>query len=200
MKRIMIPFLEFIDTKTYYIVLHLLGVALGAGGAFVSDALFLSSVKDQKISHTELRFLMIASKVVWTGIVILIISGIGIVLLDPEHYLSSSKFLTKMSIVGIIILNGIVFHTVHLPRIARHAGAHFPSSDEFMRKKWLMVASGAISISSWTFALILGALSSVPYSYSTLMTVYGLIIIGVCTASILLKNFVIPGSNHGKKK
>ena len=175
--------------KTLLTIVHLLGVVTGAGGAYLSDAMFFSTVKDEKVSKTELRFLKIGSRFVWFGLTLLIISGIGIFLTDTETYLNSSKFLTKMTIVGVILLNGIVFHMSHLPRIERHVGHHFPSSDEFMRHRPLLLASGALSFVSWTSAIILGSLKILPYSYSSIMIVYlSVIIVAIISTQILFRH------------
>lgn len=171
-----------IDTQTFFVILHLFGVAIGAGGAYLSDMMFFSSVKDKIISHTEMRFLTIGSRAVWIGLALLVLSGTGLFLSDMQGYMQSAKFLAKMSIVGIIILNGIIFHMSHLPRMKRHTGHHFPSSDEFVRHRPLLAASGAVSIVSWTSAIILGGLRSVPYTYADIMTVYGALI--VCTSIV----------------
>ena len=181
--------LSFLDQKTIFTIIHILGVALGAGGAYVSDMIFMSSIKDQRISKTEMRFLTLGSFFVWTGLITLIISGTGMFLTDTEGYLSSSKFLAKMSIVLLIFLNGIVFHIWHLPRLKRHVDSYFPSSEEFMCKKSYLFASGAISFTSWTFALILGAIRFVPYTYSQIMIAYVCaLFLGVVSSQIIFRN------------
>lgn len=174
------------DWQLIFTIGHLIGVALGAGGAYVSDAMFFSSVKDAKISPTELRFLHIGSRLVWVGLAILIFSGIGLFSLDPVTYLASSKFLVKMTIILIIFLNGLVFHFAHLDRIRRHVGEHFPSSDEFMRKRPILMASGAVSFVSWTSAIVLGALSSLSFSYLEIMSVYAVITLAAITGALTL--------------
>lgn len=173
-------------------ITHLFGIALGAGGAFASDWIFLLSAHDSRISRTETRFLSLGSKLVWTGVAILALSGLGLFLLDPTRLLASPKFLAKMSVILIIIANGISFHFLHLPRIRRHAGEHFPSSDEFMRYRFPLVASGAISFVSWSSALILGAWRNVPFSYSQIMLVYLVIIIFAIFVAWLLKKKLVP--------
>ena len=173
-------------------ITHLFGLALGAGGAFASDWIFLLSAHDARISRTETRFLSLGSKLVWTGVTILALSGLGLFLLDPTRLLASPKFLAKMSVVLIIILNGISFHFLHLPRIRRHAGEHFPSSDEFMRYRFALVASGAISFVSWSSALILGAWRNIPFSYSQIMLTYLVIIIFGISIAWLSRKKLVP--------
>jgi len=180
--------MDFLDYRTAITIFHLLGVVFGAGGALASDFIFFSSIKDKKISHTEMRFLKLGSKMIWVGLAILVISGALLFATDPDRYLHSGKFLAKMTIVAIIIANGIVFHLVHIPRLHRHAGKYLPSEAEFVRRSPSLIASGAISIISWISALVLGAIRSVPYDYWVIMAFYlGILAFGVLTGFILKK-------------
>lgn len=176
---------EFIDQKTIYLIAHIFGVALGAGSAFVSDAMFFSTIKDGRIQKHELRFLKLGGKLVWLGIFVLFVSGILLVSTDPTKYLSSSKFLAKVSIVGIIILNGIIFHLIHIPHIRNHLGLKFADSPTFVKRAPLLMASGAISITSWISTVILGMLKNVPYGYEQIMGIY-LIILGLAISIAVL--------------
>lgn len=173
--------MDFIDTKTVLTIVHVFGAIIGAGGAYMSDLMFFSSIKDEKIEPLEFKFMRLGSRMVWLGLIILIVSGIGLFLTDVDKYMHSTKFLAKMTIVGIIFVNGVFFHLTHLPRMRRHQNTHLPSSDEFSRKAHLLVASGAISFISWTTSVIFGSLKSIPYSYSEIMLGY-LIIVAVAVA------------------
>ena len=143
----------------------------------MSDSMFLKSLKDLKISKTEMGFLQMGSVMVWLGLIILIVSGSLLFSLDSDRYLNSDKFLAKMTIVGIILLNGLFLHVSLIPRLRRHIGGYLPSSDEFMRKRPLLFTSGAISVVSWLSALTLGALHKVPWSYAEIMGVYLLMLL-----------------------
>jgi len=180
------------DQATIFTALHLFGVVVGMGGALVSDAMFFSSIRDEKVSHTEMRFLRLGGITVWIGLVLIILSGILLFSLDPAGYLASGKFLAKMTIVGVIFINGLLFHLIHIPRLHRHAGHHFPSSDEFMRQAPLLIASGIVSIVSWLAAFILGAIGKVALSYFSIMAVYLSVLIMAAAAGILLKRRIVP--------
>ncbi len=180
--------MEILDTKTILTIAHLFGVIVGAGGAYMSDLMFFTSIKDERIESTEFKFMRLGSRMVWLGLGIILISGIGLFLTNPEGYLASSKFLAKMTIVGIIFMNGLFFHFTHLPRMRRHQNHHLPSSDEFSRKAHLLVASGALSFISWTTSIIFGALKSIPYSYGEIMSGYLLIVaVAICVSVPLFK-------------
>lgn len=180
------------ELKDLFVIFHLLGVAFGLGGALASDSMFFSALKDMKISRTEMRFLQMGSAMVWIGLVILIVSGYLLFSLDSDRYLNSAKFLAKMTIVGIILLNGLFLHISLIPRLRRHIRGHLPSSDEFMRKRPFLFTSGAISLVSWLSALTLGALHKVPWSYGEITGVYLLILLVAGLVANLLGRRLIP--------
>jgi len=154
--------------------------------------MFFSSVKDEKVSRTELRFMRIGSRAVWIGLSVLVLSGIGLFLLDSEAYLQSTKFLAKMTIVGIIIANGIFFHTSHLPRIERHVDTHFPSSDEFVRNVPLLVASGVVSLVSWGSAFVLGLLRSIPLTLLQIIVIYLTVVVIAVSFAVMIRRRLVP--------
>ncbi len=181
-----------IDLFITLLIIHLFGVIIGAGGAYASDMMFFHTVRDGKMSRAELGFLKLGSKMVWGGLLVIVLSGLGLFLTKPDVYLASSKFQAKMTIVTVIILNGIIFHRSHLPLMHRHAETHFPSSDEFMRRRPLLLASGVISMVSWTSAIILGMLKHVPYSYTSIIAVYlGVVAIGILVG-FFIKSRLLP--------
>jgi len=184
--------IDFIDAKTLFTIFHIFGVAIGAGGAYMSDAMFFKTVRDQKISHTEMEFLNLGSIMVWGGILLLVGSGYALFSLNPEVYLASSKFLVKITIVGIIIVNGIIFHSWHIPRMKRHVGHHLPSSDEFSRHRLWLLFGGAVSATSWSFAIILGVLRSIPYTYAQGILFYLLVVSIAMLVVSLIKNYILP--------
>jgi len=184
-------FEEFIDIKTIYLIVHIFGAILGAGGAFASDAMFLSTIKDGRINSDELRFMKLGSKLVWSGLAVLIISGILLFSTNPSGYLDSSKFLAKMTIIGIIIINGIIFHLIHIPHIQGHIGIRFAHSYTFMKRASFLLASGAVSMASWVLTVILGTLKAVPFSYTQIMSVYLAIITCAIFGAVIFKKIIL---------
>lgn len=177
----------FLETDMLLAIAHVFGAILGAGGAFVSDGMFFSTMQDGKITKTEMRFLHVGSAIVVAGLLVLILSGSFLFLLDTEKYLASTKFLAKVTIVAIITANGIAFHFLHLPLLRRNLGIPLRSSPAFRKVTPYLLASGVISTTSWISAVILGSLTQVPYSYGAIMTVYlGVIAIGI-TGTVLMR-------------
>lgn len=180
------------ELQNLIIILHIFGIAIGMGGAFASDIIFLSSVRDKKINLTEFRFIKIGGNMVWTGILILLISGVILFSFDPIRLINSPKFQAKITVITIIIVNGIIFHSVHIPRIKRHRGEHLPSSDEFMRNRSILTASGALSMTSWITVLILGAWKEFPFGFFQTITLYLTITLCAVSISFLTKHLIIP--------
>jgi hypothetical protein len=177
----------FLSTYSILIITHLLGVVIGAGSAFMTDAMFFNSIKDRRISNTEMSFLRLGSKMVWIGILIIVASGATLFFRSPQEHLASARFMAKMTIVAIIIINGAVFHFFHLPHLQRHTEIHFPSSPEFMKRVPFLSISGVISMVSWVSAIFLGSLRSLPFSYSQVISVYVAIIVFGSIVALSLK-------------
>lgn len=181
---------EFITLKMIYVALHIFGVAIGAGAAYMSDAIFLSSVKDRVLSSVEIRILTLLSKLVWLGLGLLLVSGILLFSIDPVGYATSAKFLAKMTIVGVLLINGIIFHRTHLPLIKSTENKVLTDYSRFQKGSPFLVISGAVSVVSWSFAIFFGVLRGIPYSYMTIMLVYlGVVLFAAGVALLVRKRF-----------
>ncbi len=185
------PIFGFIEVKNVLIIIHLLGVALGVGGAIMSDFMFIKSARDKLISKVEMSFLTLGSTFVWAGLALLVISGAMMFFLNPEQYATSSKFLTKMTVIGFLVINAIVFHALHIPRIKKSVGEVFSETNNLIKYRTSMLVSGVISIISWVYALILGTLSSIPYPYIYVLGLYLIfLLLGLLVAYVTKDHFI----------
>lgn len=188
---------EVIAAVTIYqifIILHLFGLALGAGAAFFSDFLFTHIMKERRITDEQFAILQINSRVIWLGLSILIVTGLCIFLGNTERLLDSSKFLAKMSIVSILTLNGILFHFKHIPMLKRYIGKKLNQSMSFYKESTSLFMSGALSGVSWAAALVLGALSFVDLSYPVIMLIYAVVVVLAVISSIGLQKFYLKSN------
>ena len=163
------------------IIVHIIGVAMGVGGAVTTDATFLRSIWDRKMTSGQLKLIEVISKVVITGLTLLILSGISLVALNP-HYFSltdgSSLFWVKLTIVAILSLNGYVFHKKILPLLQKHADKNL-GTQETRNKLWLLALTGGLSGVSWFTVLILGVMMQViDFPYLLILNVYLLLVLG----------------------
>jgi hypothetical protein len=122
--------------------IHLIGLAIGLGGATIADIALLRSVLTRRpVPVDQLRDL---SWVIWLGVAVLTLSGLLLFALSPSSYLHNSGFIAKMVIVGLLILNGAVLHG----RITT------------FRVSLVTLLCGAVSIVSWYGSLIIAMYKS----------------------------------------
>lgn len=172
------------EYKTLLTIIHVLGVVMGMGAALMSDMLFSFFGHNKKLSHTETRTLTLLSRVVLVGLVIIILSGIGLFLSDVSKYLVSVKFLVKMTIMLVLLANGFILH-VYISKLMIKRG--FLSDHKYTGARKLAFSCGAISVVSWFSLCILGVLKSVPVSYPTLMSMYAFVIVGAIIVALIVE-------------
>ena len=183
--------------SVFLTLFHIIGVALGVGGATVSDLLFFRAIKDRRISTDEFALLHTLGYVLWVGLGILFLSGIGFVLSQlwltgSSTYLVASWFWAKMTIVFILFCNALVMHGRVFPFMAAHLDKKLDYR-AVKNKVILLAVTGVISITSWYSALTLGVTRGfdLPYSYIINLYVF-LVVIGVLVAYVLFLVAVFP--------
>ena len=202
--------IDLITQLTYpiLIIMHIIGVAMGVGGAITTDVTFLRSIWDRTMTTGQLQLIEAISKVVVTGLGLLILSGASLVILHP-HYLSLSDgidlFWVKMTIVTILSINGFVFHKKILPILRRHADKTL-NSDEVRNKLWLLAITGGLSGISWFSVLILGVMmQAIDFPYLLIINVYLLAVLGAILTGyvgiywILFSNLREPKTGQATK-
>lgn len=182
-----ISFLQAI--RPVLIGFHLLGLSLGLGAATMGDIFFFKFLKDLRISEREADTLRSVSQVVWFGLALLVISGVGIVLTDAELYLASAKFLTKMFVILVIILNGAFLNLYITPKLVHisFGDDHEHFSGELRHERGLAFASGAISVVSWYSAFVLGMLDRAPLPWWPMMVIYFVLLVGAVAGSQIME-------------
>lgn len=187
---------NFIDLLADYrfliLLLHTFGFVLGVGGATITDVFFFKFLKDFKISEWEAEIMHTLSQIIWFALAILIISGIGLYLPAAERLIASPKFLVKLVVVGAIIINGIFLNLIVSPQLIRisFGEKHNHKVGELHHIRKLAFALGAVSLTSWYIALILGMLRSIPLSFIAALGVYaGVLLIAIIGSQILERLF-----------
>jgi len=189
----------------FILVLHLIGVVIGAGGALVSDALFFGAIRDHHIEKTELKLLKTTGRLIWIGIGILIISGFIMLMMRDFAFLYDAAFQVKMIVVGIIILNGILLHKVHMPflkklsktcDIDKNIAHNFHNWKSFK----LMFVSGSVSAISWLTVIVLGSMRTLDISFGVILISYLLIFGFAIIAGQILIRVMFPKHSSEKPK
>lgn len=186
------------DIRNALIILHIIGTALGAGAATVSDYLFFTFTSKGVLTKEGFATLKAVSNVVWAGLLILLLSGFGFVALYLYGYknvhaiYSLDKIWAKTTIVCILFLNGLVLHRVVLPLFEKTLGKPF-ITPEFIKKSPIVFSAGAISAASWYSTLVLGGWRGLTASYYQIMLAYlAVVFIGICISNLMGKRITKP--------
>jgi len=176
----------FLSIKTFFTIFHVLSVVCAMGAAFSGDILFHFFSADRKLSPMEARVLLTLSRVVWYGLLAVIVTGVVIFLADPLGYLASTKFLAKMTIMVVLVVNGVV--------LDRYVQAHLLKRGFFSLRREAIARKiafmcGTISAVSWISILALGTIDGVKSSYASVMGLYGGILGTLIIASLIFERF-----------
>ncbi len=153
------------DLHTVFILGHIIGTALGLGGAVIAEVQVITALRDGKVDEGE-RALMHANYfLIRVGLALIIISGLALVwwhLAQGNTWVTTSpKVWVKEIMTAMIIVNAVL-----------------------LTKHWIPLAVGsAISMTSWLGATVLGTWRSVPYSFTE-------IFIGYIVATVLVGLFL----------
>lgn len=162
---------EFVQQHyAIFIAIHVLAMAVGIGGATVSDILFFKFLKDDRISKKEEEVLHVLKDVILTTMFVITVSGI-ILFIGKPTLGSSGPFLVKVIAATILIINGVGLHMFIAPHLI-----HFNmKGSKKMSRNWhrLAFAMGAISVCSWYSVFFIASLKTIlPQDFSTLVTIY----------------------------
>lgn len=147
-------------------LLHIVGVALGVGGATFAEIFFLKSIRDGEVDPIESSFMKVTYRVLRYGTLLLVISGFGFLLwyrfTNQMSLLYEDKLWAKLTIIIILLMGAIGWETRKVPF-------------------WL---GSTVSFTSWYAALVLGAWRGLDASYFTIMVGY---IVAVGLVALILK-------------
>jgi uncharacterized membrane protein len=173
--------------KLWWVIVHNIGFILGVGSATITDIFFFRSLRDNTISQEEKETMDTFSTIIWAGLGILIVSGIAIYLPDQIRLAISAKFLLKLVVVGVIIVNGIFLNMIVAPRMRRLTfGGEVPAR----RFRRLAFALGGISFTSWYIAFFLGSLRKIHVAFIPAIIGYGGVLVCVVVVSQIMERYI----------
>lgn len=184
-------FLAPLTARNALLVIHLLGLSIGFGGAVVLDAWLLAwMVRGRQSDMVGMAFQLIGSAVS-VGLLLLWMSGLGFLVLymltDPAK-LANPKLWGKIVIVLILTLNGFALHRWVMPMTLKDV--HQPLfSGATIQARMIGLLSGSISAASWVSAFLLGLLKELNGRISVLHVLQCwsvLVIVAFVGANLLL--------------
>lgn len=172
----------FLAYKALFTVTHVLCVVIGMGAAIVADILFSFFAHDRKISMYEAKIIRLLSKVVAVALGGIVLSGFCIFLSDPAKYLASSKFLIKMTVVGVLCINGYLLHKYVFSHITEKG---YLVSSKLATRRNISFALGAVSLVSWLGAMSLGVFDRIIITYEQALVMYLAVLVSAIAISQL---------------
>ncbi len=185
LQNTIIPFC--IEYKSIIVIIHLLSAAVGVGGATITDLLFFRFLKDFKITKEEADTMNSISSLIWITLFVLIISGIALYLPETARLNDSAKFFTKITAIIVLIINGIILNVLIAPKLPfiSFEDKNIPIENKHHIIRRFAFAFGAISISSWYFIFILGALRKFTLNFQQFILIYiSILIIAIVGSQI----------------
>lgn len=182
--------------KLKFLTLHILGTALGLGGATISDILFFKFLKDFRISKKEQEVLHVLKTVVLGALGLILVTGLALYLPNAATYNQSGPFLVKSIGVLVLTVNGIALHLYIAPHLL-HLNLQ---SKQKMGTTWhrIAFALGAISIVSWYTVFSIAMLKTImTWSFAHILGGYVcLLIIGVTGSQVMERQMSRKATAH----
>ncbi len=149
---------EFLEeTRQYNLAIHLLGLSMGLGGTLVVDIMFTHFMRNYAISSRESVIMHLISQMIIFGIFLLILSGVALYLPAAESFNENPRFIMKMIVVLIVIINGGILNLYLTPKMNKISLVD-DEKHRYVTLTRISFALGAISIVSWLSAFLLALL------------------------------------------
>ena len=189
------PFLA--SQKVWWVIVHNIGFILGLGSVTLTDLFFFRFLKDNIISSEEKEMMDTLTNVIWVGLAILIVSGIALYMPGQTYLAVSSKFLLKLTVIGVIVTNGILLNMVVAPHMRRLS---FEGNIPARRFRRVAFALGGISFTSWYVAFLLGSLRKINFDFSTALIGYGIFLVCVIVGSQIAERYTTKKHSLSKEE
>ena len=138
-------------------LLHDIGIAWGVGGATISTILMAKADKNPESGPYLMGLMPTISKLIWAGLILLIVSGIALVPLIAWP-MDMTMLAVKHAAVVLLVLNGLFLGFRIIPRLEKSAPKEGKPSKEFLSLKKKARSSGTIGLILWYLILVLSVL------------------------------------------
>ena len=186
--------------KTLFIAGHLVGLALGVGGALTLDIIAFRYFYLERITREKLVLFHFIARLVSTGLFILWVTGLAFLWISWQYQpqlLGNPKIWAKLVIVVVLTVNGHFLHHKVFPILDRNLGHqmfHRVTVDE----KAMMFTFSSISIISWGFPLVLGIARSLNFNtgMENILAFYFLMLSSTCLLMLLVFKLFLDPIKH----
>lgn len=173
--------------------IYLVAILVGIMATTLHTSTFLKFLRDFEISREEERRLRMFSNTAWVAIIAVLLSGIGLVLGDMyNEIMGGERFIVLAVILGILVVYEVVVNMLVGPRLIQ---VHFAEGDEmddhehdYQRK--LAFGFSALGVVSWYMLLLFSVISFYPYSSTTLLLIYVIVLIIFLSLSLWAERII----------
>ena len=197
-----IPYLDsiidFLSTqRSVMIFTYSLGFALGLGAITISYFLLYKFLEDFKITKKEKEVFHYVTQVVWIGLFLILISGIGFFLTVPTSVVA----ILQMIILFTLLVSEGFITLFAIPHLSKISVKRKDLSDKLCSWRRSVFAIGAISLASWYTSFVLAYISPSYFSLYELLFFYaGILIMSVMASQLLEMNILERYLSAQKKK
>lgn len=164
------------------VLIHVLFVIVAVGAVSVTDYLHLVSLKRKKLEKNLKIVYPRLSNMINSSLILIILSGIILVLMNPS-LVQSSLFILKMTLVGVVSLNGLFLQRVVSPNLDKCIIGTKDCSSELL---YSVAICGSISIVTWFAIVVLAFTKNFGYTWKQFVSYY----LGVLFVAIIISYFV----------
>lgn len=191
--------MEIEFTRMGIVYLHLIACCVAIGLVLTSDiAMVKQLLKADPSERLDSKHLSSLQQTVSYALLALWITGAGIIALDVYikglSYFGNPKLQSKIAIVSLLTLNGLVLHAYVLP-LMQKAGSLLKLT---FTRRMLAIFTGAVSAVSWFYAAMLGVGRPLNWKYSLLeiLAAYPVLILAGFVTMTTLTIWAKRKSNH----
>jgi hypothetical protein len=165
--------------RLFLLFIHLVAFAVTLAAVFIEDLRMAAS----RFARPDARRLQITARIVLGGFCVLAATGLSLVAIDTGFdrtiMLSKPKLMAKLSVVLVLLANGLVLYLYAFPALWRKAARP-------VRIPFTLCVLGGVNSASWFYASFLGIAKTLVISYTGFMALYALIVCGAVGASLLI--------------
>ena len=153
------------------------------------------------LEPADIAIIKTVSRSISVGLLFLWLSGLGFLIyyaaFEPAK-LSNPKIYAKLMVVGVLTLNGFLFHALVLPKVCKAAG-NYLFSQMTLPEAYSAVAIATVSGVSWFIPFMLGIFPQFNDTVPFLLILFGYctVLAGGIAVSLLTVPFLFDGFPDG---
>ncbi|HEY1037563.1 MAG TPA: hypothetical protein VGE62_03180 [Candidatus Paceibacterota bacterium] len=159
---------------------ELVGLALGAGGAFIFNSFFILCLKDHQLKKHEIVMLSRINLLSLTAAVIGLFAYVLSLASMMERLIIPDVGITglKLCLYALALVTGLTLRKIHIPSLIRHQYEYSHLSPGFQFHQNTLASTASYSNLAWIFIIILTAVSIQGGRFMTLVS-ENILIIGL---------------------